>query len=81
MSIGVIGGVDIVIDPNCFKEVQTEVKRTWKERLFSLPWNPFKKQKTVVHYKPVAYADMHKRVIYCHPDIADEIMKQLERKG
>lgn len=79
--IGELGGVDIVIDPCYVKEVLTQVKRAWRERLFSIPWNPFKKQKTVVHYKPVAYADMHKRVIYCHPDIFDEIMKQLKRKG
>lgn len=25
----------------------TKVDRTWKERLFTLPWNPFKKTKTV----------------------------------
>lgn len=80
MSIGVIGWVDIVIDPYCVKAVRTEVNRTWKERLFSLPWNPFKKQKTVVDHKPTAFACMPERVIYCHPDIADEIMKQLERK-
>lgn len=29
-----------------------EVKRTWKERLFSSPWRPFKATKTVVPKVP-----------------------------
>lgn len=29
------------------------VYRTWAERLFTLPWTPFKKTKTI--YAPIAY--------------------------
>lgn len=49
-----------------------EVRRTWKERLFSKPWKPLRKTRTVVPMVP-------SREIYCtndciimHPAIIDK---------
>jgi hypothetical protein len=33
--------------PNSYISDFTYIKRTWKERLFTLPWCPFKSNKTV----------------------------------
>jgi len=78
---GQLQGFTFIMNPNVYDEVRTQVKRVWKERLFSIPWNPFKKTKTTVQHKPMVLVDVGGRVIYCHPDIADEIIEQLERKG
>jgi hypothetical protein len=47
------------------------VKRTWKERLFSLPWKPFQKMRET----PGVY--IVGGVIYCHPKRYAEIVSGL----
>lgn len=42
--------IDIIASP--FVSDLERVKRTWKERLFSRPWNPLQKYKT--EYRPYA---------------------------
>lgn len=54
------------------------IKRSWKERLFSLPWRPWVKTKVirVPNYKPAIYR-VGNRFIY-HPALKAEIMKAVE---
>ncbi len=46
------------------------VKRTWKERLFSLPWKPFLKTKTII--KPAIYQVGND--IIAHPFYKDKLL-------
>ena len=41
-----VKGVPVIASPH-ITETQ-EIARTWRERLFSLPWRPLRKTKTVV---------------------------------
>jgi len=45
-------------------------KRTWKERLFSLPWNPFKRTKTVVPKVPSKRVLVFSNTVIVHPEMA-----------
>jgi hypothetical protein len=63
------------------KEITETVERTWKERLFSLPWRPFQKTKEIK--KSVAsdkvMIDNTNQVIYCHPSFAHLISRNINR--
>ncbi len=50
-----------------------EVKRSWKERLFTRPWRPFKKTRTVVPQIPSRQIIMMDRIIYMHPILKAEV--------
>ena len=49
------------------------IKRTWKERLFTLPWKSLKKYELIMvpEYKPCMYR-MYDRIIY-HPSFRGEM--------
>lgn len=53
-----------------------EVKRTWKERLFSSPWQPFRKTRWITPQIPrkdvlrLANGDL-----VMHPSVADELWR------
>lgn len=55
-----------------------KVKRTWKERLFTLPWKPWITHKTiqVPNYKPAMYR-LGNQIIY-HPALKEQIRKSIE---
>ena len=53
-----------------------EVLRTWKERLFSRPWRPFKATKTVIPKVPMPPVYLTgDGTVYAHPEIAAQIRK------
>lgn len=68
-------GYRVVADPILTTTETREVKRTWKERLFSLPWRPFKTTHTHSYQVPDSYVVVDKlnRVIYAHPVVVKEI--------
>lgn len=47
-----------------------EEKRSWKERLFSLPWNPLKSTKTVVPKVPSRQVLILGDTVIVHPNMA-----------
>jgi hypothetical protein len=53
-----------------------EQVRTWKERLFSRPWNPFKKTNTIIPQipDPNVYFIGDDKVVM-HPEIARKLLK------
>lgn len=61
--------IPITLSKNCFDCV--EVKRSWWERLFTLPWHPF--QKTRQEQRPGMYRVGDK--IEVHPDRVGDIYK------
>ena len=67
-----------MVVPDGFKEV----KRTIKDRLFSLPWRPLVKFNYVAKYKPssqVIVNEQYKQMIM-HPAIAQEL-RNLNKKA
>lgn len=56
------------------------VKRSLKERLFSRPWKPFRKDKLILirNYKPIMFV-MGNRFIF-HPSLKDHINAALEKE-
>jgi len=52
------------------------VDRTWKERLFSFPWKPFKKTKPVTKAKPLMFRAGDK-LIY-HPSLRYQLEESID---
>jgi len=79
---GVIGSlykrVMFIPCPSLVDEIHLEVKRTWKERLFSLPFRPFQKTKIVTYYIPQRkLIRVNETTYYAHPTILEEIKQQI----
>lgn len=51
-----------------------EVPRTWRERLFTLPWQPRKRTKTVITKVPAKHGyRMGSNTIVMHPETARQL--------
>lgn len=74
-------GYRVVANPILTKTETRQVKRTWKERLFTLPWTPFKAMRTESYQVPDrdVLVDKINRVIYAHPDVVKEMNKALDK--
>lgn len=55
--------------------------RSWKERLFTLPWRPLKKEKHVTEWVGSNEVVRVGNVLYAHPDMIEKIKVQLSNKG
>jgi hypothetical protein len=55
-----------------------EVVRTWKERLFTKPWRPLKKTRTVVPQVPSREVIRFQNKMVCHPEVAKELRRQIQ---
>lgn len=56
-----------------------QVSRTWKERLFSLPWKPWQNQKTVIPILPIEDILYWAQGIYlAHPDTIQKLKLKLK---
>jgi hypothetical protein len=64
---------------NIYLTVPETVKRTWKERLFTRPWRPFRKTKVIQVPNP----DLIKTSVGLigHPDTVAKLRKMLEKGG
>ena len=52
------------------------MRRTWRERLFSRPWRPWRKHRTEQVPKEEIYVldlDDHRRAIIAHPSVIDRM--------
>ena len=56
-----------------------QVRRTWVERLFTLPWKPFKTTYTVTKYRPstLVIVDDKLMCMFAHPTIVYQMSKQI----
>lgn len=64
-------GIKVVIVNSLYETVPVTAQRTWKERLFTLPWTPWKSTKTEHEQRPAMYE--YDGVIYTHPSLAAEV--------
>lgn len=67
-------GMKLVV--NKYVPDTSTVKRTWKERLFTLPWRPFSKYKNI--YAPRAF--LLDGTVYVSPKTADALIAELEKE-
>jgi len=73
-SFNTFAGIRFVENPNLVEDGDPiEVPRTWMERLFSYPWKPWKKVKTVIPKVPSSRVLVMGNVAVAHP----EVIKQL----
>ena len=61
------------------------VKRSWRERLFTRPWRPFKRTKVQPIFGPdpnVYCLDISGRKSFvCHPETAEKLFAAIEMQG
>ncbi len=63
-----INGFDIIESITITKDgPPVEVPRTWRERLFTRPWRPRQRTKTVTTKVPAIWLDNNNRTVYMHP--------------
>ncbi len=84
MILGRFSGMRIFESVNCVeltgKMLSREEIRSWKERLFSLPWKPWKATKTI--YYPEAIPTMYRigyDTIVGHPAKIADLKSEIER--
>lgn len=59
--------------------VEKTVERTWFERLFSWPWRPWVRTKTIMKEIPSdEFLVLNERAIMCHPEMEKEIKSIFE---
>lgn len=75
MALQKYGGMDVILSSYLTETKTEEVKRTIKERLFSLPWRPFKKTKTITVQVPQRGVFKTEFGLCMHPAIWEEIKK------
>lgn len=70
----------VVANPLLTVAKSRDVPRTWKERLFSWPWQPMKKTKVEVYHVPSreVIVDKVNHVIYAHPEVKAEIERAID---
>jgi len=77
-----IGGIRIIESINAVEAVEEkiEVSRSWWERWFSRPWQPFKmtKTQTKIVYKPASYQMMGRLIV--HPAISQKLREELKNR-
>lgn len=72
-----INGFNIICDPH--KKVVNKVRRTWRERLFTLPFKPFDTHKDVIEWVDALEDDQIIRSgnkLVCNTKTYEKIRKQ-----
>ncbi len=80
--LGDIYGLKMISSLACVEQDGTrpeQRKRTWKERLFSIPWRPWITHKTiqVPNYKPIMFRIGN--VFYYHPSFESQIKEMINK--
>jgi len=57
-----------------------KVKRTWKERLLSWPWKPFKTHNITIPKIPSTEVIMFENSMIMHPEIAKKLKEALDKE-
>lgn len=80
-KIGELAGLQLIAnDILTIPGPDREVRRTWRERLFTIPWTPLKatrKEPTRIP-DPNFYVDHINNRIIAHPSVIDRILKEGE---
>lgn len=80
MPFDLINGERFIADKYMTETKTEEVKRTWKERLFTLPWRPRKTHKFVSTVVPSRQLIWSNGSYFAHPALIQEIKAQAEKE-
>lgn len=76
-----IGGFRIIESTLMVKDGEPyEDLRSWKERLFTRPWRPFKRIKTIVPKVPSEEFYLTANGVIMHPVMAAKLKREFERE-
>ena len=78
-----IRGIRIIEDPNLVQDGKPRVvRRSLRERLFSRPWRPLQRTRTVIPKEPrIEALEIRPGVLVMHPATARALREVLRRKG
>lgn len=73
--------INIIEDEHLVENGPPEtVRRTWKERLFSLPWKPLQATVTIIPKIPIrTIYKLPGNFLVMHPETAQELRRELEK--
>lgn len=79
--------LQVIYDPLACKDVQVKVKRTWRERLFTRPWQPWKsyrretkKEPAIFVLRQFSFLGTYQRVVVAHPSFQSQIAEMFREK-
>ena len=72
-------GLQVISSKNMTKE--KTVSRSWRERLFSLPWRPLQKTKIVRVTTEDVFIDRQRSIVYCHPSLLNKVRNAIDTFG
>lgn len=76
------GFFKVLTDEKLTMEKEEERRRSWSERLFSWPWRPWEKTKTVtVNVPSNEFYIAGGTTIICHPAMLRKVERALEERG
>jgi len=79
-EMAVFYGLKIIEDPNMTEEGEPyEVARSWRERLFTRPWEPFRSTKMVVPQVPMSSFIQKGTTLIGHPELVRALMNELPK--
>jgi len=71
-------GMRIIENPNLLVPGEPKIiVRTWKERIFSLPWRPWRASKTIIPMVPSKEILQYGNRWIMHPSMAEQIKREL----
>jgi hypothetical protein len=70
----------IIEDETLVDNIKSQWVRTWHERLFTLPWRPWDKYKTVEWEYPNMVLIEKDQTVICHPVVAKILRKHFPEK-
>jgi len=75
-----IDGFKIVTNIHMTIDHKYNIKRTWKERLFTLPWKPLQKTRVIIMQVPSTEVIVNGNTLIMHPEIAKELKNQMNNE-
>lgn len=76
-------GLKVIEDKNLtIHDGTTTITRSWKERLFTLPWRPWVATKEISNIipNPEFFYIRHKGIVLAHPVTARKLYDELDQK-
>lgn len=79
-----IGGLRIIEDVHMTEPGDPcQIRRSWRDRLFTRPWRPLAATKTFIPQVPAKHAVINNRdgTVMMHPEMAADFKRQVKEVG
>lgn len=82
MQAEILDGVRIYTNEHLVLQERKQVERTWRERLFTLPWRPLRRYRTIVTCRPnpspmLMYVN-GQPIFFMHPETFQQLKETLK---